>query len=66
MEERIHWFSNNIATVGILLYTDKSGNLRAGISAVKGNDEAEDIQYIKDYGAKFPLLAAKKLFNIPD
>ncbi len=32
------------------------------ISSIEGNDIAKDIQFIRDYGAKFPKIAGDKLF----
>lgn len=57
----VKWFTNMKEIVGVVLYKDKQGEERAGISYVDGIDEERDIEFIVMGGAKFPVDAAKKL-----
>ena len=60
----VEWFSNVKGCIGIVLYEDNSGKERASISVVDGIDEEADARFIMQWGAKFPVSAAKKLIQI--
>jgi len=57
------WFTAQ-RTVGIVLVmTNDETTIKAYIAAVGGLDEEDDIQYIREWGAKFPVLEAANLIR---
>ena len=59
------WFTAPKGCIGIVVTKDKyKGEVAYIGQCQEGNTEKEDIQYIINYGAKFPIEAAKKLFEI--
>jgi hypothetical protein len=56
------WFSNAQGAVGIVRAETGEG-VQSFISAVIGHNEIHDIEFIMDWGAKFPANAADALFG---
>ena len=56
------WFSNVKGCIGIVRVQTDDG-IQAYISAVDGNDEYSDVQFIMDWGARFPIEAANTIFK---
>jgi hypothetical protein len=55
------WFSGR-STIGVVLaYKQHEKQLVAWIASVAGSNEDDDIQFIMDYGSKFPVEEASKL-----
>lgn len=55
------WYSAR-STVGIVLgYNQTEKELRAWIASILGLNEQDDIQFIMDHGAKFPVIEAQRL-----
>jgi len=56
------WFTGRDC-VGIVLCEDEiTKEKKAYIGGVVGLNEADDIEYIKDWGTSFPVNVAEKLF----
>ena len=54
------WFSDHRQHFGIVIITNEVEEQKAYIGNLKGNDNCfEDLQFIVDRGAKFPLEAAE-------
>jgi len=57
------WFTGR-DSIGIVLIYDEYDGYKSYIgNCQEGNDEMEDVMYISQYGSKFPIEAAKKLFT---
>lgn len=56
------WFSNAQGSVGIVRAETGEG-VQSFISAVIGHNEIHDIEFIMDWGARFPDAAADALFG---
>lgn len=58
------WFTTGPNTIGVIKTVNiglTEVNYRIGVG--KGENEADDVRMIKDYGAKFPKEAGDALFN---
>jgi hypothetical protein len=55
------WFTTS-HSIGIVLVKDPYEGYKAYIGIGDGNDELGDAKHIREWGNKFPLEAAKKLF----
>ena len=62
----VSWYTSGMMTLGIVIVQTKVGALKSYIGHAPGNSENDDIKYIAEWGAKFPLIAAKKLIDIDD
>lgn len=58
------WYSGN-KTVGVVAIITKVG-WKAYIGPAEGNDEAADLLWISQYGAKLPELVARAIFEPKD
>lgn len=56
------WFTAS-ETIGVVLIKDPYDGYKAYIGVAKGNNELDDVKHITEWGNKFPLEAAKKLFT---
>jgi len=56
------WFTNIRGTVGIVIGEDEiTGEKKAYIGVVEGNDVKEDIELIKSWGNPFPLETVERM-----
>ncbi len=56
------WFTST-ETVGVVLGKDPYDGYKAYIGVAKGVNELDDVKRIIEWGNKFPLEAAQKLFT---
>ena len=55
------WFTTK-QSIGIVLVKDPYEGYKSYIGVGVGNNELDDVKHITEWGNKFPLEAAKKLF----
>jgi len=56
------WFTAS-QTIGVVLVKDPYDGYKAYIGFAKGVNELDDVKHIIEWGNKFPLEAAQKLFT---
>lgn len=59
----VRWFSAIKGCIGIV-QTYEDGEYRYFLGSGHGNDEAVDIQLIRNWGSKFPVDAGNILFGV--
>lgn len=55
------WFTSS-HSIGIVLVKDPYDGYKVYIGVGVGNNELDDVKHITEWGNRFPLEAAKKLF----
>lgn len=56
----VAWFTNSRGCTGLVITKNESGEEKAFISAVPGDDELNDIKVIMDWGCKVQDVKAAK------
>lgn len=58
------WYQHSLHSFGIVITQNSVGENKAWIGVVAGVDEIKDMINIANYGAKFPITAARAAINV--
>lgn len=61
----VRWFSDANHSIGIVVTENENKDNKAYLGVARGIDEEYDMEYIANWGAKFPLVSAALLMEQP-